>query len=86
MGVPRHVLRGAFGIADVTAKALTTKERHALPKSDFALPESKSYPIHDIEHARNALARVAANGTAEEQRRVRSAVKRRYPGLKNPAG
>jgi hypothetical protein len=35
---------------------LTTKERKALPKSDFASP-GRSYPIEDKAHAANAKAR-----------------------------
>lgn len=37
---------------------LTTKQRKALPKSDFAGP-GKSYPIPDKAHAQNALARAS---------------------------
>lgn len=59
---------------------LTTKTRNALPDSAFALP-GRRYPIADINHARNALARVAANGTPEEKARVRAAVARRYPQI-----
>src|SRR5688500_16102576 len=36
--------------------------RKKLKKSSFALPEEEKYPIPDIEHARNALARVAQHG------------------------
>lgn len=36
---------------------LTTKARKALPKSDFALPKEKKYPINDKSHAANAKAR-----------------------------
>ncbi len=53
---------------------LTTKKRKSLPKASFAIPETKSYPIHDREHGANALARVEQNGTPEEKRRVRAAV------------
>lgn len=70
---------------------LTTAARKKLaasPKSqkaNFAIPEkapgSGSYPIQDEEHARNALSRVAANGTPEEQARVRAAVKKKYPNI-----
>lgn len=38
---------------------LTTKERKALPKSDYALPELRAYPIEDKDHARNAKARAS---------------------------
>jgi hypothetical protein len=58
------------------------KNRNNLEKSSFALPEEEKYPIPDIEHARNALARVAQHGTASEQKKVRSAVEKKYPSLK----
>lgn len=61
---------------------LSSKERKKLPTSDFVYPDEKKYPIHDIAHGRNALARVAQNGTPEEQAKVRSAVYRKYPELK----
>lgn len=62
---------------------LTSKERKKLPGSAFAVDHQKrKYPIHDISHARNALARVSAHGTPEEKRRVRAAVNRKYPGLR----
>ena len=57
---------------------LTTSERNALPKSSFAIPEDRAYPIPDRSHAANALSRVSANGTPEEKARVRAAVKRRF--------
>ena len=36
---------------------LTTKKRKALPKSDFALPSKRKYPVNDKSHAANAKAR-----------------------------
>lgn len=36
---------------------LTAKQRKKLPKSDFGLPGSKSYPMPDKAHAANAKAR-----------------------------
>ncbi|HET7763366.1 MAG TPA: DUF6582 domain-containing protein [Phycicoccus sp.] len=56
--------------------------RNKLKKSDFALPEEEKYPIPDISHARNALARVAQNGSEAEQKKVRAAVEKRYPSLR----
>lgn len=65
---------------------LDTKERKALKKGSFAIPSkapgSGSYPIPDITHARNALARVAQYGTPEEKAQVRKAVYRKFPELK----
>jgi hypothetical protein len=61
---------------------LTTEGRKRIADENFALPKERKYPIHDISHARNALARVAQHGTAEEQAKVKSAVYRKYPSLK----
>lgn len=36
---------------------LTTKQRKALPKSDFGLPGSRGYPMPDRAHAAQAKAR-----------------------------
>lgn len=36
---------------------LTAKKRNNLPKSDFALPAEKKYPMPDKAHAANAKAR-----------------------------
>jgi hypothetical protein len=51
-----------------------------MPKSAFVYPGEKRYPISDISHARNALAR--SSGKPEEAK-VRAAVHRRYPSLKH---
>lgn len=64
---------------------LTTKARKAIPTQEFALP-GRRYPIHDMAHARNALARVAQNGTPQEQAIVRAKVKRRFPGIRVDSG
>lgn len=61
---------------------LTYKKRQRLPKTSFAIPEERAYPIMDEAHARNALARVSAFGTPEEKKRVRRAVKKKYPKIK----
>jgi hypothetical protein len=71
----RDVLRTRLGEAVLTAQA-----RKKLPASAFALSGGR-YPIHDEAHARNALARVSQHGTPEEQKKVRAAVKRRYPNI-----
>jgi len=61
---------------------LTSKKRKRLRDSSFALPAQRKYPINDITHARNALARVAQNGTEYEKRKVKAAVYKKYPSLK----
>jgi hypothetical protein len=59
----------------------STKERKKLSKKSFALPGKRKYPIPDKAHARNALARVAQNGTPAEQKKVKAAVKKRFPSI-----
>ena len=61
---------------------LTTEKRKHLPKSVFAIPEKRKYPIENRTHAINALARVSQFGSPSEKKRVRAAVYRRYPDLK----
>lgn len=61
--------------------ALSAKERKALPDSAFVFPDTRRYPIHDEEHARSALALVAAHGTADAKKKVRAEVKKRYPDI-----
>lgn len=67
---------------------LTYKQKKRLPKTAFAVKKGRydgAYPIHDIAHARNALARVSAHGTPAEKSAVRRAVYARYPRLKKRA-
>ncbi len=60
---------------------LTAKTRNALPGKAFAGP-NRSYPIQDASHARNALARVSQHGYPELKAKVRAAVHRKFPGIK----
>lgn len=60
---------------------LTTSARNALPSSAFVFPAQRAYPIHDENHARDALARAKQNGSPSEQAKVRAAVKKRYPDM-----
>jgi|GEM_PF-1033906 len=75
-------------LKDLEEKKLSYKEREALPDSDFCIvkvvngKKIRKYPIPDINHARNALARVAQHGTPEEKKIVRQKVYARYPSLK----
>lgn len=62
------------------AKVLTTKGRKHIKDDNFALP-GRRYPIHDLAHARNALARVAQFGNPAEQEAVRKAVYKKFPTL-----
>jgi hypothetical protein len=65
----------------MTKNLSSTKERKKLSRKSFALPNKRKYPIPDKAHARNALARVAQNGTPAEQRKVKAAVKKRFPSI-----
>jgi len=65
-------------------------QRKSMPKKDFALPGKKTsdnpagkgaYPISDKAHARNALSRVAQNGSPAEKQEGRAKVKAKYPGI-----
>lgn len=64
---------------------LTTKKRNDLSESTFALP-GRRYPIPDASHARNALARVAQNGSSSEQEVVRMKVRKKFPGIRIDSG
>lgn len=55
--------------------------RRALPKTAFAEPGKRKYPIPDASHARNALSRVSGNGTPSEKEMVRREVRRRFPKI-----
>ena len=59
---------------------LTTEARKHLKKSSFVYPKDRSYPIEDMSHARNALARSSGKPEASK---VRSAVYRKYPSLRH---
>ena len=59
----------------------TLKKRSKLPKGDFAVPSKRKFPIPDISHARNALARADQSSDVAAST-VRSAVYAKYPSLK----
>jgi hypothetical protein len=42
----------------------------------------RRYPIEDKGHAKAALSRISQFGSSEEKAKVRSAVKRKFPGIK----
>lgn len=65
---------------DQGGNVLDAHARGQIPQHDFALP-GRRYPIHDENHARNALARVSQNGTSAEKKRVREAVQKKYPQM-----
>jgi predicted DNA-binding helix-hairpin-helix protein len=65
---------------------LTGKQRNKLPKSKFAMPGKRAYPIDTKARARNALARVSQHGTKSQQKKVRAAVTKKFPSLKKTGG
>lgn len=68
------------GLANAdTAAVLNAKKRNDLPTSAFAIPGKRAYPIHDLNHAKNALARSAGK---PEEGQVKAAVYKKYPALK----
>lgn len=75
--------KAKFGVMHETllAKAkLKTKGRNALPTDAFALPGTREYPIHDVNHAKAALS-MLHNATPEQQSKIKAAVHRRYPEI-----
>lgn len=64
---------------------LTAKGREQIKKKNFALPAQKKYPIHDLPHARNALARAAQHASPATESKIRQKVYSKFPGLKERA-
>jgi hypothetical protein len=60
---------------------LTSKARNMLPTKDFAGP-ARSYPINDLSHARNALARASQHAHPALKAHIKAAVHRKFPGIK----
>jgi hypothetical protein len=60
--------------------------RAKLPKSAFAIPSKRLYPINTKKRARAALAYAARPTTRGSYSTVRKAVLKRYPSLKASAG
>lgn len=70
-----------------TSADLTAGSRDQVKPANFAVPARSSdtgeakYPVHDKQHAANALARVEQHGTMTEQQRVYAAIAKKFPGL-----
>lgn len=60
---------------------LTYKQRKKMAPKSFVFPKDKRYPIPDVAHGRNALARVAQHGTSTEKAAVRRKVKAKFPSI-----
>lgn len=77
---------------------LSMAQREGLKAKQFAIPQGKAkkigvageiqgeskgkYPIPDLKHAKNALARVSQHGTPAEREAVRKKVYAKYPQLR----
>lgn len=59
---------------------IKAKTRSKMKDSTFALPSKRAYPIPDLSHAKNALARSSGKPEAAT---VRRAVTKKYPSLKH---
>lgn len=64
-------------------KAISSFERDRMSSFEYAIPERNKYPINDEKHARIALGSVEANGTEQEKQRVRNAVFKKFPDLRD---
>lgn len=65
-----------------SSKRLTASQRRKLPRSSFALPSQRKYPIDTKARAKSALSYSARSDTAGSASTVRRAVLKRYPSLK----
>lgn len=63
----------------VDMSVLSTAARKALPASAFVFPGKRAYPIHDLAHAKDALARSSGKPEAAA---VKAAVYAKYPALR----
>ncbi|HEY1430750.1 MAG TPA: hypothetical protein VGF39_03860 [Stellaceae bacterium] len=65
---------------------LTAKRRAALPKKEFAVPQTNGYPVDTANRARSALTRVSQFGSPTEKAQVRRKVAKEYPGIAQSKG
>lgn len=64
------------------AAILKAEGRNKLPTSAFACPADRSFPIHDLAHARNALGRVSQPHVSKcSAEQIRNRVYAKYPEL-----
>ena len=59
---------------------LSYQKRKHMPKGEFAEPGKRAFPIPDVSHGRNALARAASKPPAERAK-IDAAVHRKFPGI-----
>jgi hypothetical protein len=78
MGVFRQMSGSAARRGD-----LTEEMRAELRSRDFAVPDERKYPIHDLRHGQLALTYVMAPSNMRYRYRVMASVFPRYPSLIN---
>ena len=61
--------------------SLTAEQRKDLPADKFGLPSLRKYPLDTEKRARNALSRVAQNGTPAQIAEVKRNVRRLWPDI-----
>jgi hypothetical protein len=72
----------AFGVDhEIEKSVLSAEGREKIKPKNFAMPQSKSYPIHDRAHARNALARAAQSQTKGSYKAVAAKVHEKFPDI-----
>lgn len=64
---------------------LSQSQRRQLKRSDFAMPERApslwAYPVNSPGVAKLSLELVSQHGTPEDIERVKTSVRKRYPGI-----
>lgn len=65
---------------------IRARRRRRLPKSSFALPSKRKYPIDTLRRARAALSYSARRDTEGSHSTVRRRVLKRYPQLRKRGG
>lgn len=60
-------------------------DRRKLPAADFALPDTRSYPIPDMLHAHLAIDEAKKWASASERKLIAKAIKKRYPDMRAEA-
>lgn len=71
-----------YEAALVHGKKLSYQERKELSSSSFVFPKERAYPINDESHARNALARASQFERGVRLEKIKSAIRRKFPGIK----
>lgn len=79
-GLSSLFAHGGMVKMDTGGNVLDANARKHIAPENFALP-GRRYPIHDENHARNALARVSQHGTSAEKAKVKAAVHKKYPSI-----